>query len=237
MKPPSLLPLPALSWSCLLVFGALASAAAAATSPCVATAFALVPACAQGCVLGGAASVGCASTDFGCQCQKTAALFAAVDGCVSLACPAQSYQAVIDGMELGECACFSVYCLGGYMVGAITTDRSWGAKNTVCECVAPVVLRRQGGTASVSGTVVGSATATATVSATATVQLSTTAATTATATTDGSGQGNGATWTGYSSVSNVATASAVGAAPARPTPMGASNVVGYVAMAGAALLL
>lgn len=106
MKSPSLLPLPAAAvfLSCL-VFGALASAAAA-TSPCVATAFALVPACAQSCVLGGAASVGCASTDFGCQCQKTAALFAAVDGCVSLACPAQSYQAVIDGVELGECACF-----------------------------------------------------------------------------------------------------------------------------------
>lgn len=106
MKLLSLLPLPAAAvfLSCL-VFGALTSAAAAATSPCVATAFALVPACAQSCVLGSAASVGCASTDFECQCQKTAALFAAVDSCVSLACPAQSYQAVIDGVELGECAC------------------------------------------------------------------------------------------------------------------------------------
>lgn len=93
MKLPSLLP--AVAALSHLIGAALAVS-------CINTAFSLVPTCAQSCILAGATSVGCASTDFECQCQKTAALFAAVDNCVSLSCPADRYQAVIDGVDLGE---------------------------------------------------------------------------------------------------------------------------------------
>lgn len=68
---------------------------------CVATALSVIPACAQNCIVNGATAVGCAGTDFGCQCQVTAALYAAVDSCVSAACPSASYQAVIDGASTG----------------------------------------------------------------------------------------------------------------------------------------
>lgn len=68
---------------------------------CVATALSVIPSCAQNCIINGATAVGCGGTDFGCQCQKTAALFAAADGCVSSACPSASYQAVIDGASTG----------------------------------------------------------------------------------------------------------------------------------------
>lgn len=77
-------------------------AAVSSATSCINSAFARVPACAQSCLLSGAASVGCGATDFVCQCERTAALFAAADSCVSLSCPAESYQGVIDGVDLGE---------------------------------------------------------------------------------------------------------------------------------------
>lgn len=236
MKLPSLLP-------AVAVFSHLNGAVLAAS--CINTAFALVPTCAQSCILSGAPSVGCGGTDFECQCQKTAALFAVVDSCVSLSCPADSYQAVIDGVDLGE------FDKGSSHSSSQKCHITYNSMmSTVCECIAPVILRRQGGTASVSGTVgtvVGTVTTSNTATATGTI-ASTTATTVsgsgtatssaagATKTSSEGGQGNGATWTGYTSVSSVASASAVGAA-ARPT-LGA-NVARYVipvAMAGAALL-
>lgn len=68
---------------------------------CVATALAVIPSCAQNCILNGAPSIGCGGTDFDCQCQQTAALYAAVEGCVQSSCPTASYQAVIDGASTG----------------------------------------------------------------------------------------------------------------------------------------
>lgn len=69
---------------------------------CVATALAVIPSCAQNCILNGAPSIGCGGTDFDCQCQQTAALYAAVEGCVQSSCPTASYQAVIDGASTGK---------------------------------------------------------------------------------------------------------------------------------------
>ncbi|PSR85687.1 hypothetical protein BD289DRAFT_453188 [Coniella lustricola] len=61
---------------------ALYSSNLALAQNCVATALSVIPSCAQNCILNGATSIGCGGTDFGCQCQQTAALFAAVDGCL-----------------------------------------------------------------------------------------------------------------------------------------------------------
>lgn len=74
----------------------------AAAQNCVATALSVIPSCAQNCILNGATTVGCGGTDFSCQCQKTAALYAAIDECVSSSCPSASYQAVIDGASTGN---------------------------------------------------------------------------------------------------------------------------------------
>ncbi|KAF3763293.1 hypothetical protein M406DRAFT_357001 [Cryphonectria parasitica EP155] len=194
---------------------------------CVATALSVIPSCAQNCILNGATSVGCGGTDFDCQCQKTAALFAAVDGCVASACPSASFQAVIDGAS------------------------------TVCDCASPAVLAGAAGTVSVSGsfipgTVPASNSATVTgASATATptpTTLTSASSTSGTVLTSGSGttattgssagQGSSPTWTGYSSVGTVVTASVVGGA-ARPTAPAALDVVRYVVpvmIAGAAVL-
>lgn len=69
---------------------------------CVNVALTAIPGCAQNCILNGAPSIGCQGTDFDCQCAQSAALFAAVEGCVSTACPVASYQAVIDGASTGK---------------------------------------------------------------------------------------------------------------------------------------
>lgn len=84
----------------LLVFSAIISSAVAQN--CAAVAVTAVPVCAQSCILDGAPSIGCDGTDFACQCDKEAALYAAIEGCVSSACPEASYQAVIDGASSGE---------------------------------------------------------------------------------------------------------------------------------------
>lgn len=68
---------------------------------CINVALTAIPGCAQNCILNGAPSIGCQGTDFSCQCAQSAALYAAVEGCVSSACPSASYQAVIDGSEEG----------------------------------------------------------------------------------------------------------------------------------------
>ncbi|KAL8344236.1 hypothetical protein RB601_004664 [Gaeumannomyces tritici] len=74
-----------------------AFAGVAAAQDCVATALKVIPQCAQACFIKGAPSIGCAGTDFQCQCKSQPKLMAAVEGCVQTACPTSSYQAVIDG--------------------------------------------------------------------------------------------------------------------------------------------
>ncbi|KAL8388706.1 hypothetical protein RB599_010044 [Gaeumannomyces hyphopodioides] len=80
------------------------AAAAAAAQDCVATALKVIPQCAQSCFLNGAPAIGCAGTDFQCQCKSQPQLMAAVEGCVQTACPTASYQAVIDG-GVKVCGC------------------------------------------------------------------------------------------------------------------------------------
>ncbi|KAK7728248.1 hypothetical protein SLS63_006696 [Diaporthe eres] len=150
---------------------ALLSCGVAVAQDCINVALTAIPGCAQNCILNGAPSIGCQGTDFSCQCAQSAALYAAVEGCVSSACPSASYQAVIDGSE----------------------EASSGGSS--------------GGTGTSGG---GSAT------------------------TGAPNPGN--TFTGYSSVSPIATASVIGAA-AQATPV--INVIKYVvpvAMMGAAML-
>ncbi|ROV93443.1 hypothetical protein VPNG_09619 [Cytospora leucostoma] len=209
MRLHSLLPTLALTYSILVV-----------AQDCVNVALSTIPSCARHCILHGATSIGCQGTDFGCQCAASAALFAAIEDCVSTACPSGDYQAVIDGTS------------------------------ALCDCASPLVVARQLGTASVSGigTVVSAASNTAIFTATAAIGATTGTAATATAASTSSGGGtvtaggststlgSGNTWTGYTSVSNVATASVVGAA-AQATP--AADMFRFVvpfAIVGAAML-
>ena len=74
----------------------------AAAGDCANVAVTAIPSCAQSCFLNGAPSVGCAASDFACQCEQEARLYAAIEGCVSDGCPSASYQAVIDGASSGE---------------------------------------------------------------------------------------------------------------------------------------
>lgn len=80
---------------------ALLSCGVVVAQDCLNVALTAIPGCAQNCILNGAPSIGCAGTDFSCQCAQSAALYAAVEGCVSSACPSASYQAVIDGSDEG----------------------------------------------------------------------------------------------------------------------------------------
>lgn len=183
----------------------------AVAQDCINVALTAIPGCAQNCILNGAPSIGCQGTDFSCQCAQSAALYAAVEGCVSSACPSASYQAVIDGSE------------------------------EVCGCAAPAGgAQAAAGTASVSG-ISGSAPASNTATATAAPTASSGGSSGGTGTTGGGSGTTGApnpgnTFTGYSSVSPIATASVIGAA-AQATPV--INVIKYVvpvAMMGAAML-
>lgn len=79
----------------------LAAGASADAPNCAAVALSAIPQCAQSCFLKGAPEVGCGGTDFACQCEQEARLYAAIEGCVASGCPAQSYQAVIDGASSG----------------------------------------------------------------------------------------------------------------------------------------
>src|SRR5690348_15605145 len=83
-----------------LVLGGLTSLTLAAD--CLNVALSVIPSCAQSCFINGAPSVGCGGTDFTCQCQQEAKLYAAIEGCVSAGCPSPSYQAVIDGASSGK---------------------------------------------------------------------------------------------------------------------------------------
>lgn len=150
---------------------------------CLGVALTAIPNCAQSCFLNGAPSVGCGGTDFDCQCAQEAALYAAVEGCVSSSCPEASFQAVIDGAS------------------------------TVCACATPAVggggvVVGGSGSVTVSG-IVGSMTASVPASVSATLTSGGTASTTVSSAGGGIG-GGGVGWT-PSTVSNVATASSISA--------------------------
>ncbi|KKY33525.1 putative mac1 interacting protein 1 [Diaporthe ampelina] len=145
----------------------LVSCGVAVAQDCINVALTAIPGCAQNCILNGAPSIGCQGTDFSCQCAQSAALYAAVEGCVSSACPSASYQAVIDGSD-----------------------------------EAPTASSGSSG-----GTTGG-----------------------------GSGTGSGNTFTGYSSVSPIATASVIGAAAQATPVINAIRYVVPVVMVGAAVL-
>lgn len=85
----------------LATFAVLGLSGRALAQNCVATALAVIPGCAQNCILEGAPTIGCDGLDFPCQCAKSAALMAAVEPCVAAACPPVSYQAVINGASTG----------------------------------------------------------------------------------------------------------------------------------------
>lgn len=69
---------------------------------CLSVALTEIPSCAQSCFAQNAAMVGCDGTDFGCQCQNKAMLYAAIEPCVASGCPESSFQAVIDGASSGQ---------------------------------------------------------------------------------------------------------------------------------------
>lgn len=64
---------------------------------CAAIGRASIPECAMDCFATGAAALGCAVHDLGCQCRQQARMMAAAEGCVAEACPGAAYQRVIDG--------------------------------------------------------------------------------------------------------------------------------------------
>ncbi|ORY64935.1 uncharacterized protein BCR38DRAFT_390839 [Pseudomassariella vexata] len=70
---------------------------------CLTVAQNTVPRCAQNC-LAQAEVFGCAASDFACLCEQEASLYAAMEGCVANGCPANSFQAVIDGVT-SVCNC------------------------------------------------------------------------------------------------------------------------------------
>lgn len=221
---------------------ALLSCGVAVAQDCINVALTAIPGCAQNCILNGAPSIGCQGTDFSCQCAQSAALYAAVEGCVSSACPSASYQAVIDGSEEGTWLESSVPLrLSQFMISSSYRSRMTNT-TIVCGCAAPAGgAQAAAGTASVSGiggTVPATNTATATSAPTSTGLSggTTGGGSGASGTTGAGGGGSGNTFTGYSSVSPIATASVIGAA-AQATPV--MNVIKYVvpvAMMGAAVL-
>ncbi|KAF6825883.1 CFEM domain-containing protein [Colletotrichum plurivorum] len=99
----------------LLFSLALLTRGAVAAENCASVAVTAIPSCAQGCFLDGASFVGCDSLDFGCQCGKEAALYAAIEPCVATGCPSASFQAVINGAS-SVCGCAVAGSGGGKTV-------------------------------------------------------------------------------------------------------------------------
>jgi len=91
-----LLSLPFLSGALALLVGG------AQANDCLEVALAAIPVCAQGCYLEGAPTIGCDGLDFACQCDKQAAMFAAIESCVVAACKEVEFSAVIDGAAQGK---------------------------------------------------------------------------------------------------------------------------------------
>ncbi|KAI2617319.1 hypothetical protein GGS26DRAFT_409486 [Hypomontagnella submonticulosa] len=113
-----------------------------------------IPSCGQSCFVENAPSVGCDGTDFVCQCQKEAALYAVIEPCVASGCPEPSFQAVIDGAS-SVCNCATA------IPGILAVGSSLGSI-TAAPAMAGTVL------ASVYGTATSNPTATSTTSKPAT---------------------------------------------------------------------
>ncbi|KAJ6446719.1 Histone-lysine N-methyltransferase [Purpureocillium lavendulum] len=92
-----------------------------AKADCGAVASSAVPSCAQQCFASGAPKVGCAVTDFSCQCQPAAqqSLSSILVPCVATACPASVLPNVIAGAS-SVCAC-ALAPGGSCGVGTATT--------------------------------------------------------------------------------------------------------------------
>ncbi|KAI1134318.1 hypothetical protein F5Y05DRAFT_417372 [Hypoxylon sp. FL0543] len=83
---------------------------------CLGVAQTAIPSCAQSCFVENAPSVRCHGTDFACQCQNEASLYAAIESCVAFGCPEPSFQAVVDGAS-SVCNCATANP-GGFVVGS-----------------------------------------------------------------------------------------------------------------------
>lgn len=89
----------------LLAGAAVLVASVATAQDCISVALSAIPSCAQPCFLNGAPTIGCSGTDFKCQCQQQAKMFAAVESCVQKSCPESEFQKTIDGSDKGELVC------------------------------------------------------------------------------------------------------------------------------------
>ncbi|TLD19096.1 hypothetical protein PspLS_09950 [Pyricularia sp. CBS 133598] len=105
----------------LLAGAAVFIAGVATAQDCVSVALSAIPSCAQSCFLNGAPTIGCAGTDFKCQCQQQAKMFAAVESCVQKSCPESEFQKTIDGSDK-VCTCAT---------GGSASNNVGGAGNTV----------------------------------------------------------------------------------------------------------
>ncbi|KAI1382872.1 uncharacterized protein F4822DRAFT_99880 [Hypoxylon trugodes] len=121
----------------------LAGRGATQGTSCLDVALTEIPSCAQSCFLQNAPSIGCDGTDFTCQCQKEATLYAAVEPCVASGCPEPSFQAVIDGAS-SVCNCATA------IHGGLVAENSFGSLT-----VAPTVIASGSAVSSVIGTVTG----------------------------------------------------------------------------------
>lgn len=81
-----------------------AKAVVVRAADCLGVAQTEIPSCAQSCFVENARSVGCSGTDFACQCENEATLYAAIESCVASGCPEPSFQAVVDGAS-SVCNC------------------------------------------------------------------------------------------------------------------------------------
>ncbi|KAI1764824.1 hypothetical protein GGR53DRAFT_465924 [Hypoxylon sp. FL1150] len=139
--------------SLLVSIALLIAKAAVQATGCLDVAVAEIPPCAQPCFLDDATLTGCNGSDFACQCQKEAILYAAVEPCVASGCPEASFQAVIDGASsVCNCATASPRTIGvGNSLGSFKMVPTAVVSGTILNTVIDVV----------PGTVTGSVISTA----------------------------------------------------------------------------
>lgn len=194
---------------------------AARAQECLSVALTAIPSCAQSCFLDDAPSIGCDSTDFACQCEKEAALYAAVEGCVSTGCPEASFQAVIDGAS-SVCNCATGVTVatttGANGAVATTTSTSLAGGSTVGSYYTSASPNAQAASPSASSSSVSTSISTSL--ATTAVTAATTAVTSAAKT------------SAISTAASVVTTA--GAPPANRAAVGLVGVLGAV-VAGALL--
>ncbi|KAK4165743.1 hypothetical protein QBC43DRAFT_350889 [Cladorrhinum sp. PSN259] len=123
------------------------TAQAQANKDCTSVALQAIPSCAQPCFVNKAPEIGCGGLDFVCQCQKQAALYAAIEGCVVDSCPSSQYQAVIDGAgTVCECAVVAspAYTVSGSYVSHISSASSIPASSIPAPSILPSVSASSG---------------------------------------------------------------------------------------------